>query len=94
MPFCPNCGTPLPDSKNFCPWYWEKTAAPERKPTTPNPPKPAHIHGISGCTTSLVRGTCSILDKKMAPLAELYHLDNYYEGSIVDPSSGIWLGGL
>jgi metal-dependent amidase/aminoacylase/carboxypeptidase family protein len=43
---------------------------------SPTPPKTAHIHGISGCTTSLIRGTRPIREKKMATPGELHHLHN------------------
>jgi hypothetical protein len=64
MHFCTECGTPLPDTNTICPRFGKKAAAPESKPMTPapdnqppTPPKTAHIHGISGCTTSPISGT-------------------------------------
>jgi hypothetical protein len=43
----------------------------------PRPPKTARI--ISGCTTSLIRGTRPILRKKKATPGELHHLHNHAE---------------
>jgi hypothetical protein len=63
--------------------------APDNKPTTP--PKTARIHGISGCTTSLIRGTRPIRGKKMATLDELHHLHNHYE-EILDETGWLHLG--
>jgi hypothetical protein len=85
MHFCTECGTPLPDSNTICHRCGKKAAAPKSKPTTPTPanqsptpPKTAHIHGISGCTNYLLKGTRPIKGKKMATLDELHHLHNHY----------------
>jgi len=72
MHFCTECGTPLPYNNTTCHQCGNKTAALENKPPTPAPDKQsssiktAHIHGISGCTNYLLKGTRPIRGKKMA----------------------------
>ncbi|MCK9581860.1 MAG: hypothetical protein M0Q92_15630, partial [Methanoregula sp.] len=44
-------------SNTICPQCGKKTAAPVNKPAIPTPRKTAHLHGISGCTTTLLKGT-------------------------------------
>jgi hypothetical protein len=90
MGFCTECGTRLADDKNFCPQCGEKVAgsgvksavsAPEGQPSPASLPTPktAHIHGISGSTKYLLRGTRPIKGKKLSTLDELHHLHNHYE---------------
>jgi hypothetical protein len=96
MHFCTECGTPLPDSNNICHRCGKKAAAPESKPTTPapdnqppTPPKTAHIHGISGCTNYLLKGTRPIRGKKMANLDELHHLHNHFDEILDETKTSI-----
>jgi hypothetical protein len=96
MHFCTECGTPQPDSNNICPQCGTKAVAPESKPTTPapdnqipTPPKTASIHGISGCTNYLIRGTRPIRRKKMATPGELNHLHNRYEKILDETKTSI-----